>query len=273
MNDRLIMDVGMHTGKDTEFYLRKGFHVVAIEANPELVNQVEDRLEEYVRTGALRIVNVAVNSFEGEVDFFVNQQKDDWGTISTAFAERNQRLGTQNRVIKVPCVRFEEILREQGIPYYLKVDVEGVDRLCLEALHRVEGRPKYISIEAGLNSSDETFTELSHLWTLGYRRFKIVNQALNHTIRCPFPPLEGDFVDARFDGHTSGPFGEEAPGRWMSVRETLTQYDKKLRDQRLFGVDGKFFNTRLARLDAFYRRIAGQEPVGWYDIHAQLGQS
>jgi hypothetical protein len=29
MQERLIMDVGMHLGKDTEFYLRKGFDVVA----------------------------------------------------------------------------------------------------------------------------------------------------------------------------------------------------------------------------------------------------
>lgn len=39
MNNSLIIDVGMHTGRDTEFYLKKGFNVVAIEANPELVKK------------------------------------------------------------------------------------------------------------------------------------------------------------------------------------------------------------------------------------------
>ncbi len=34
MNKSLIIDVGMHTGRDTEFYLKKGFEVIAIEANP-----------------------------------------------------------------------------------------------------------------------------------------------------------------------------------------------------------------------------------------------
>ena len=34
MQSDLIIDVGMHTGKDTLFYLQKGFRVVAIEANP-----------------------------------------------------------------------------------------------------------------------------------------------------------------------------------------------------------------------------------------------
>ena len=34
----LIYDVGMHKGEDTEFYLRKGFRVIAIEADPDLVS-------------------------------------------------------------------------------------------------------------------------------------------------------------------------------------------------------------------------------------------
>ena len=32
--DDLIFDVGLHRGEDTEFYLKKGFRVVAFEANP-----------------------------------------------------------------------------------------------------------------------------------------------------------------------------------------------------------------------------------------------
>ena len=32
VDENLIIDVGMHTGRDTEFYLKKGFHVAAVEA-------------------------------------------------------------------------------------------------------------------------------------------------------------------------------------------------------------------------------------------------
>lgn len=35
----LIFDIGMHIGQDTRHYLNKGFNVLAIEANPELVQQ------------------------------------------------------------------------------------------------------------------------------------------------------------------------------------------------------------------------------------------
>lgn len=36
MNPDLIFDLGMHHGHDSEYYLKKGFQVVAVEANPLL---------------------------------------------------------------------------------------------------------------------------------------------------------------------------------------------------------------------------------------------
>ena len=41
----LIYDVGLHLGEDTEYYLKKGFRVIAFEANPELVD-IPIRLEQ-----------------------------------------------------------------------------------------------------------------------------------------------------------------------------------------------------------------------------------
>jgi len=36
--------------------------------------------------------------------------------------------------IRVPCRIFRSILNEFGIPFYLKVDIQGNDFLCVEAL-------------------------------------------------------------------------------------------------------------------------------------------
>nr|MBS9781973.1 hypothetical protein [Gammaproteobacteria bacterium] len=40
-NKNLIYDVGMCQGEDTAFYLKKGFTVIAFEANPELITQAK----------------------------------------------------------------------------------------------------------------------------------------------------------------------------------------------------------------------------------------
>jgi spermidine synthase len=44
MIPNLIYDIGMHDGSDSEFYLRKGYRVVAVEANPKLVEACRERL-------------------------------------------------------------------------------------------------------------------------------------------------------------------------------------------------------------------------------------
>jgi len=266
MNKSLIIDVGMHTGRDTEFYLRKGFNVIAIEANPELIKQAQSHFTDALSDKKLIICDVAIAEYDGDIEFYINSQHDDWGTTSKGFASRNERFGTENHLIRVKCTRFQNILKKHGVPYYLKIDIEGADILCLKALMEFNEKPQYISIEAGLTSFEETFTELSLLRNLGYSEFKIVNQSLNSKVRCQNPPLEGAFVDYQFDGTCSGPFGEEAPGRWMSVEETFIKYRRLLTEQKYFGADGKLYKTIFHRMYEFLKN----EPVGWYDFHAKL---
>lgn len=225
MNKSLIIDVGMHTGRDTKFYLEKGFDVIAIEANPELVKHARSHFLDALSNGKLILYDIAIADHEGEIDFYINNQHDDWGTTSKEFASRNERFATNNTLIHVKCTKFQNILRQHDIPYYLKIDIEGADILCLKALMEFKEKPKYISIEAGLNSFEETFTELSLLWELGYREFKIVNQASNSRVKCQNPPLEGVFVDYQFDGTCSGPFGEEAQANGCPLKKHLLNTD------------------------------------------------
>jgi FkbM family methyltransferase len=269
MQKDLIIDVGMHTGKDTEFYIAKGFRVAAIEANPELASKAETRLAKYLADGTLRIYKVAVAEHTGTVKFWMNDQKDDWGTTSEEFLDRNSRQGTTSREITVESRRFQDILDESGTPYYLKVDIEGSDLLCLKALQGRE-RPEYVSFEAEMDSMDQVFDQLSILWSLGYRQFKILNQALIPGMRCPQPAREGRYVDARFDDFSSGLFGEESPGKWRSVDEVMAAARPLVRDQRLFGLNGPYARSVWGRGYRGLRKIMG-EPVAWHDIHAKLG--
>ena len=47
---------------------------------------------------------------------------------------RNKGFGAESEEIKVESIRFVEILKKFGCPYYLKIDVEGADMLCVNAL-------------------------------------------------------------------------------------------------------------------------------------------
>ena len=247
----------MHVGKDSLFYLQKGFDVVAVEANSVLVEQSLVSLQKYVETGQLKIHNIAVAEHEGEIEFFVNDQHDDWSTTSPSFAEQRALAGTTSTRIKVPCLPLGSLLKTHGIPYYLKVDIEDSDDLCLAALQKFNEKPQYVSVE---------FYEAGHisaLETLGYHEFKIVNQAAHYRLRCPQPSREGHYVDYQFDGLCSGLFGKELPGRWMSASKARRAYRHLTKEQKFFG--GRLREGLIQRA---YQKIKGQ-PVGWYDLHAR----
>ncbi len=60
MQKDLIYDVGFHHGEDTEFYLAKGFKVVAIEAHPGLYRAGLEKFADHIESGRLVLLNLAV---------------------------------------------------------------------------------------------------------------------------------------------------------------------------------------------------------------------
>jgi hypothetical protein len=41
-----------------------------------------------------------------------------------------------------------DLLNNYPTPYYMKIDIEGFDHLCLYAINETWVKPKYISVEA-----------------------------------------------------------------------------------------------------------------------------
>lgn len=262
----LIFDVGMHVGNDAEFYLKKGFRVIGVEANPDLCALAERRLASYVASGQLTIVNRAIAPRAGEVTFHVNldDPESEWGTLNNEWVDRNARWGAPSRAITVRASRFEDLLREHGVPRYLKIDIEGSDLLCVEALASFSVRPRFVSLETSKTSFDELVHELSVLWDLGYRRYKVVSQQWMKLWRCPSPAREGKYVNHRFPAASSGLFGEELPGRWLDIEETLRRYLRIFRSYRRYG-DGSRVR-RLLPWDPTLRVL--NKLSGWHDLHA-----
>jgi len=265
----LIYDVGLHKGEDSEFYLKKGFRVVAIEALPALAHIAGERLRPYLDTGQITILNVAIAEKDGPLSFFENPGASAWGTAYPEWVNRNQRLGQNSIEITVEGMNFSKILSHYGIPYYLKVDIEGADILCLQALKNFESRPKYVSIESSKTSWKDLRNEFALLKALGYSRFKVVPQHATVLQDCPYPAREGRYVDHHFEYGASGLFGEEAPGEWMVEAEAVRTYRSIFLKYKLFDDEG--IARRYALAKRIMRRLGwaiGCYPVGWYDTHA-----
>src|SRR5207249_2342062 len=117
----LIYDVGMHDGGDAAFYLSKGFRVVAVEANPALVERARLRFASELESRRLTILNVAITLEAGPVEFWVSEKNDGWSSLDRRAASRQD---SRCHPIILEGKLFGDILAEYGVPYYAKIDIE-----------------------------------------------------------------------------------------------------------------------------------------------------
>lgn len=231
-DSKVIFDLGMNNGDDTAFYLSRGFNVIAVEANPLLCDKAQKRFSSAIRGGRLTVINAAIWTKNGTATFYVNLDNDHWSSLDAKWASRDE---TRYKEVGVPCLTLSKLIDEFGTPYYLKIDVEGVDQSVLEQLERCRLLPLYVSVE----DCRFGFQYMATLSACGYDGFKLLDQS---TV-CQLIDSE---TERPFPAGSSGPFGNEVPGEWRSYGDILEVYSNTVRDR-----DGK--------------RIAPSNH--WWDIH------
>jgi FkbM family methyltransferase len=245
----LIYDVGMNNGDDTAYYLHCGYRVVAVEADPAFVGICELRFQNAVLSGRLKILNCAVGPTPGRAKFWRCLDRPEWNSFRKEGASRR---GCRVQEIEVTVRSFRSILEEHGTPHYLKVDIEGYDIYCLRELDHSD-LPTYLSIEL------ENMNEFQTVRDLGYDRFKLILQRRHRALRDETRTFAwrinrraasrpwashvaakassvkhrveksvqrvarglklADAPDWTFPHGSSGPFGDDAPGSWLSFED------------------------------------------------------
>jgi FkbM family methyltransferase len=188
MNADLIYDIGIHRGEDTARYLDMGYRVLGVDANPVMIERCKERFAAELTKGQLSLLNVGIAEKPGLLPFYRHASNDEWSSFNQDLGWRQDGRGD---VVQVDVVPFSHLLSAFGVPFYLKIDIEGNDLHCIDALSR-EDLPRYVSTEA--------YTTDAFCWlrALGYSRFKLLNQQ----------PLGAG---------KSGPFGEDTPGEWRDI--------------------------------------------------------
>lgn len=244
MKPDLIFDIGMNNGDDTAYYLHRGFNVVAVEADPDLAAVGRVRFAAAIADGRLTLVNKAIAAQPGEADFWICDELRVWNSFDKNIASRN---GLPCHAVKVQTLPLRDLLAEHGVPYYLKVDIEGHDHIAIDDVSPNDS-PEFISME--LNSVDDFYL----LRSKGYKRFKCIqqgyftpvlsprlsfNSALSMAVtrlkctplanrlraaykaRRPPMPVSSPPGEWAFDPGSSGPFGEGTAGKWLPFEEVL----------------------------------------------------
>lgn len=175
----LIIDVGMHRGEDANYYLKRGYNVIAIDANPNIIKYVNKKFEQEVKQKKLRVLNYAIADIdEMHMDFNISELSL-WSSLKKEIADRNQLA---KETLKVECKTLKTIFKTYGTPIYCKIDIEGYDELCLQTLSGLNILPTFISVESECVGENQILTEEQSLATLiglkelGYTKFKLVDQ-------------------------------------------------------------------------------------------------
>lgn len=281
----LIYDVGMNNGDDTAYYLARGYKVVAVEADPELCRSAAQRFARQIQTCQLTLLNVAIATQPGFSEFWICDDNSVWNSF---FKENVSRDGLRHHSVQVPCETFSHILDTYGTPYFVKVDIEGHDYLCLDALSVSTDLPQYVSLEIG-----DIDHFLDKLTALGYSAFKLISQFNFLPVELPASReqsrhewwselatsrsfhtrvirkligAEGrnwitkKVYQTRYRGDwffpqgSSGPFGEDTPGRWFAAedaRRIYRHYSKLAQSSDV----GPFWNDKSYSF--------------WVDLHAR----
>lgn len=256
LKENLVFDIGLHKGEDTAHYLDEGYSVLAVEANPKLADYCREKFREAIQSNRLTILNVGVAKETGILPFYINLYTSEWSSFDKEIGTRNN---TDFETVNVPCVTTKSLLEEYGIPWYMKVDIEGNDFLALNDIPDSGEKPRYVSCEA-------VHVEwLDILKQKGYTKFKLINQAdgfhpINikkekswyypayRHIRNGIEQRARRFIKFGYSASSSGPFGEKTRGKWKTYEE-------------------------IRRLFVEYNQGDLNKPVNyvsWWDFHATL---
>jgi len=176
----LIFDIGAHEGDDTGYYLKQGYNVVAVEANPDLAKRLENIFEKEIIEEKLVVINAAIAENDRQtVSFFIS--KDNWR--SSIIKDHAAREASITRTVELQTVTLSGLIKKYGAPFYCKIDIEGYDAIAINSLSNERERPSCISCEISCHSIEEInrnndllYETISALKTAGYSTFKLIDQ-------------------------------------------------------------------------------------------------
>ena len=190
---KIIYDLGANNGDDIPYYLTKADKVVAVEANPRLVAQIQQRFFKDIQSGQLVVEGYAVTVCrKPTIDFYVCD--DD---VKSKTIEPDEEIDRYKK-ITVPTINILDLIKKHGNPFYIKIDIEFYDHILLRCLLENQINPAYISVES------HTIEVFCLLVALGkYNKFKLVE---GNTVNQVYP---------EFPHHAAGPFGEDIKEKWL----------------------------------------------------------
>ena len=194
VKNTLVFDIGMNNGDDTSLLLELGYNVVAVEANPVLVDAAKKRFASEISQGRLSIAHVALPLGKSKADqagvkFYISKRRDVWSSFYASVGCRGECWqdtecsGTNPKpccrgpencdAVEVKTVSCLDIMNLYGTPYIMKLDVEGGEPTCIDAAQSLENKPRIVTLERNPWGYPDLFDDMK---LAGYTQYKLVEQ-------------------------------------------------------------------------------------------------
>jgi len=143
----LIFDIGANQGEKTDVFLRLGARVVAVEPDDACSRSLEKRfLALRIRPRPVTIVTRAVSDKIGTEEMLMDGPGSAVNTMSPKWAESLKvnsasfpfkHCGlkfTQTKLVET--ITIDQLIAQHGVPFFVKIDVEGHELSALRGLSR-----------------------------------------------------------------------------------------------------------------------------------------
>jgi len=206
---KIAYDFGAHNGDNIPYYLLKYEKVVAVEANPIMIETIRKRFKLEIAQGRLSLENCVVSNQKGLVDFYLHR----FNSVLSQLP-KPQNLEDFNH-IQIHSKKPSQIIKKYGRPEYIKIDVEHVDFEVLSELFGNDIYPRYISAEV---HDVRVFSLLTS--SKFYNEFKLLE---GNSVQDLLFVVDGEVLPYRFPHHSAGPMFEDIHTESLTAAELFEE--------------------------------------------------
>jgi FkbM family methyltransferase len=180
----LIFDIGANQGYKTDIFLRLGARVVAVDPDEENQKSLKQRFVKYrLRPKRVSVEGKAVSDVISTKTMWIDAPGSAMNTLNPKWVQTlrthperfGQRLDFASER-QVETITLAELMATHGIPFFVKIDVEGHEPSVLCGLNRPV---PYLSFEVNLPEF-----KLEGLQCINILREIAANGQFNYTVDC-----------------------------------------------------------------------------------------